>query len=88
MIGVIMRPEDGVDLFNVICQQLRPQICRCVDEDSLSGIILNDDRHTGTAVARFVRIAFAPVVSDAGHPGGGTRTEHKELHGAALLKRA
>jgi hypothetical protein len=53
MIGVIMRPENGIDLVDMVSQKLAPQIGRGIDQYSLAGIVLDDDRNTATPVPRF-----------------------------------
>ena len=50
-------------------------------------IVLDDDRNARTPVARFVRVAFAPVIADPRHPGRGARPEHPEFHAEAFANK-
>ena len=87
VIGMVMRPEDRIHLADPVRQQLRAQVGRGVDQDPLSRLVLDDDRNARTPVARFVRVAFAPVVADPRHAGRRAGAEHEQLHAAALLNR-
>ena len=87
MIRVVVRPEHGIDLVDIVGQKLRSQIGRSVDQDLMFRIVFQNDRNPAPAVARFIRVAISPVVADPGDPGRGARAEHNQLHERALAKR-
>ena len=87
MVCMVMRPENRVDVADVVGEQLRAQIGGGVDEYALSGIVFNYDRHARAAVARLERVAFAPVIADPRHPSRGARPEHPEFHAEAFANK-
>src|SRR3990167_6341814 len=84
VIGVIVRPENAVDPVDVVVEQLLPEVGRCIDEQPGSVIALKHNGNARTAIARFGRIAGAPVIANARNPGRGTRTEYDQFQDPAL----
>ena len=87
VVCMVMRPENRVDLADVVGEQLRAQIGGGVDEYALSRIVFDYDRHARAAVARLERVAFAPVIADPRHPGRGARPKHSEFHAEAFANK-
>ena len=92
MVCVIVRPKNCVDLLNPAREQLRPQIRRCVYQNTFAFIVLNQDGDARTPVFRLVRITIAPI--DTGfraEPGDTDRcsaTEYQQFHPAAFPNNA
>ena len=84
VIGMVMRPHDRIDMDDVGAQQLRPHVGRRIDQDA-RGRAFDQDGHASPPVLRLVRIAGAPVIADARHPGGCPAAQHGELQAHATL---
>jgi hypothetical protein len=64
MIGMIMRPEHGIEINDVGRQQLRPQIRRCIDQDP-GGCSFHDDGRPAPPVSGLGGVAGTPIIADA-----------------------
>jgi hypothetical protein len=73
---MIMRPKYRVYLMDIIRNKLLSQIGGRIDQQPRSSIIFNNDRGPRTSIARFLRVAIAPVqtkfTADARNTGRGS----------------
>jgi hypothetical protein len=69
VVGVVVRPEDRVDLVDADRQQLLTQVGRGIDQQARSGLALDQDGDARAAIPRLGGIAQPPVVADARHSG-------------------
>ena len=74
MIGMIVRPEDGIEGVQAGVEELLAKIGAGVDQDGR--VVVNDrDRGPPAPVSRLLRIAGAPVAADPGDTEGGSAAE-------------
>ncbi len=64
VIGVIVRPNDGIERDDIGSQQLSAQIWRGIDENTCP-VMLDQKRGARAAIARIFGVAGTPVVTDA-----------------------
>jgi hypothetical protein len=81
MIGMIMSPDDRVDIADPGVQELLSKIGPGVDEDP-HAFMLDEDGHAPPPVLGFCRIALAPIVADPRDARGGPAAENSNLHQA------
>ncbi|GGD92506.1 hypothetical protein GCM10011515_10290 [Tsuneonella deserti] len=71
MIGVVVSPEDTIDLVDRVCEELVTKIGRGVDKKPFPFAALDDDGYTCPAIAWFSGIALPPIAADSRDPGRG-----------------
>jgi hypothetical protein len=86
MIGVVVGPHDAIKPVNSSRQQLLPQVCGRIYEQTRAAARFDHDRNPGPPVTGFVRVAIAPVISDPWYTCRRTAAEHDELHDLAFWK--
>ncbi len=88
MVGMVVRPDNRVNPVDMRRQQLVSHIGRCVDQDPRR-LGLDDDRCAAACVARFGRIAIAPVAADPRDTRRRSAAKDDSLHagGFALANR-
>jgi len=88
MIGMIMRPDYGIDPVDTIVEKLVAQIGRGIHQYSRSRAFYQD-RDTASPVLRLIRITITPVIADTGHarrsPASQYRQFQSHIQGRALV---
>lgn len=84
MVGMIMGPEDPINLGYPASQKLLAQVGGRIDQQAAACIVLDHNRDPRSPVAGLVRVAFAPIIADPRNPGRSAAAEHDQLHAAAL----
>ena len=78
VIGMVVRPENGVDPVYPAAQELVAQVRRRVDEQSRAIIAFDNYRHARASVAWLVWIAGTPIARYARDAGRRTRAEQRD----------
>jgi hypothetical protein len=67
MVGVAVREQDRVHAIEVVCEGLRPQVRRGVDQDAPAAGKLEQDGRPAPAIAGVRRTARAAAAADHRH---------------------
>src|SRR6185369_8051631 len=84
VIGVTVRDQHGIEMFQTSSQRLLPKVGGSVDDDSLPGV-LDQDRNAQTLVARIVRRAGFAVARNRRNSGGCAGAEEGQFHFVSLV---
>ena len=92
VIGMIVRPEHGIQPMDIVGQKLRAQIGGRIDKNAAAGLTLQHDRNTRAPVLRVGGVALAPVramlATEARYAGRRTAAEDRQLHAEAFRNSA
>jgi hypothetical protein len=82
VVGMVVGVEHAVRALDAGGQRLHAQIRTTIDEHA-GGAVFDVDRGAIAAVARIVRIALAPLVSQPRHAARGATAENRHFHRAS-----